>query len=106
MTPIALHLLAVSNGAAVNCPDGGTCYTGLPKIAAGSSELHTVLTIVFGIAAAISVLMIVVGGLLFVTSGGNPQNVTRARETVLYSVIGLLVSLLAETIVAFALGKL
>ncbi|MEI9913691.1 MAG: hypothetical protein WDN66_01670 [Candidatus Saccharibacteria bacterium] len=104
-------LTKFADSASVNClssTTGGTgvCSTGLPKVNAGSGELHSALTIVFGIAAVISVLMIVIGGLMFITSGGNEQNVKRARETLIYAVVGLVISLLAEIIVAFVLGKI
>lgn len=105
MMPIFLRFFANAS-ATVNCPGGGTCDTGLPKVNAGSLEIHQALTVFFGIAAVISVLMIVVGGLMFVTSGGNPQEVTKARETIIYAVVGLVVSLVAEALVAFVLGKL
>ncbi len=102
---IFLRLLA-SSTVSVNCPGDGTCDTGLPKVTADSSALHTALEIFFGIAAVISVLMIVIGGLSFVTSGGKPEEAAKARETIIYAAIGLLVSLSAEAVVAFVLGKL
>lgn len=106
MLPFLTSLFASSSSASVNCPsvDGGTCDTGLPKVNATGHQLQHALAIFFGIAAVISVLMIVVGGMMFVTSGGNPQSVQKARDTIIYAVVGLLVSLLAEAIVAFVLG--
>ena len=97
-----------SSGAIVQCPPGqsGTCSTGLPPVGAGSTELHHVLQVVFGLVALISVLMIVIGGLKFVTSDGNPQNATKARETIIFAVVGLIVALLAEGLVTFVLSSL
>lgn len=107
-----IRIIAKTSTALINCPSitsatgNGTCNTGLPVVSAGSNEVHTALTIFFGIAGVISVLMIIVGGFMFVTSGGNPQNATKARETIIYAVVGLVVSLFAEILVAFILGKL
>lgn len=101
---IFVRLLASTTS--VNCPGGGSCDTGLPKVTADSSALHTALEIFFGIAAAVSVLMIVIGALSFVTSGGKPEEAAKARETIIYAAIGLLVSLSAEAVVAFIIGKL
>ncbi len=108
MTPVIYRLFAAT--AQVNCPsstaNSGGCDTGLPQVTAGNGQLHTVLTIFFGVAAVISVLMIVIGGLMFVTSGGNSEHATRARETIIYAVVGLIVSLSAVGIVQFFLGNL
>jgi hypothetical protein len=102
---IFFRLLASS--ASVNCSGlGGSCDTGLPKVTANSSVVHTALMIFFGIAAVISVLMIVIGGLMFVTSGGKPEEAAKARETIIYAAVGLLVSLSAEAVVAFVVRKL
>ena len=79
--------------------------TGLPKITAGSSQLGTILQITFGIIGAIAVLIIIVAGFRFVISEGKPENITRARETIIYAVVGLIVSISAEVIVAFVINK-
>ena len=54
---------------------------------------------------AISIIMIVVGGILFALSNGDSSRVTKARNTVLYAAIGLIVSLLASAIVNMAFGR-
>jgi hypothetical protein len=61
------------------------------------------IAIVVGIAA---VIMIIVGGIQYVTSSGDPTNVTNAKNTVLYAIIGLVVALLAQGIITFVLEKL
>jgi hypothetical protein len=89
-----------------NCDSSNTCATGLPVVGASSDELSQILKIVFGIMSAVAVLMIVIAGFRFVVAQGNPQDVAKARQTIIYSVIGLAVALTAEAIVAFVLGKL
>jgi hypothetical protein len=91
----------------VDCPgnSGTSCSTGLPQVVGGSTELHSILQLTFGIVAAISVLFIVIGGLRFVLSTGNPENVSKARETILYAILGLVVALIAEGIVTFVIKK-
>ncbi|MEI7819103.1 MAG: hypothetical protein WCI47_03225 [bacterium] len=63
--------------------------------------INTLLFIV-GIA---SVIVIIVGGLRYVLSGGDPKNTAAAKDTILYAVIGVVVSLLAYAIVNFVLGQ-
>lgn len=92
------------NTSAIQSGQGGGCAsTGLPTINAGPGELNQILTLTFATLAAISVLFIVIGGLKLVTSNGNPEGVTKARNTMLYAVIGLIVAIFAEAIVNFAL---
>jgi len=52
---------------------------------------------------AVAVVMIIYSGLLYVTSGGNDETIKKAKNTILYSIIGLIVVLLAYAIVKFVL---
>lgn len=80
--------------------------TDLPKVDATSTQLHQVLQIVFGIVGALSLVFVAIGGLRFVLSEGDPQSAGKARSTVLYAVIGLAISAIAEGIVTFVLNRL
>lgn len=75
----------------------------LPKNNLGNSDVQNILSIVFGIAAAVSVLMIVIAGFRFIAGEGNPEETSKAKSTILYAIVGLFVSLSAEAIVAFVL---
>ena len=61
------------------------------------------MSIVVGIAA---VIMILLAGLKFITSGSNPQDVTKAREMILYAIVGLIIAALAQVVVRVFLSKL
>ena len=63
----------------------------------------SIMSIVVGIAA---VIVIIVGGLKLVTSGSNPQDVAKARETIIYAIVGLVIALLAQVIVQFFLKEI
>ena len=79
---------------------------GLPTPATDNgSALQTILSLVIGIVAAISVLFVVIGGLRYVFSDGDPQDASRAKSTIIYALIGLIVAVLAEAIVAFVLSN-
>lgn len=80
--------------------------TGLPTVGAGSNQLSNILALVFATLAAISVLMIIIGGFRLVISNGDPQNISTAKNTIIFSVIGLVIALTAEAIVSFTLGYL
>lgn len=88
------------------CLQGGSaCDTGLPKVNLGAGQLHTILSIVFGALAGIAVIMIIIAGLKYVTDSSDPQEMAKARMTIIYSVVGLLLSVSAELIVAYVLKR-
>ncbi|MCA9348135.1 hypothetical protein KC867_01865 [Candidatus Saccharibacteria bacterium] len=66
--------------------------------------IETVLSIVFGVAAAVAVLIITLAALKIIMSKGNPQDVAKARDAIVYASIGLVVSLAAYTIVRYVIG--
>jgi hypothetical protein len=53
----------------------------------------------------IAVLMIVIGGIRYTTSNGESSKIKEAKDTILYSVIGVVVAILSYTIVNFVLGR-
>lgn len=57
-------------------------------------------------AAIICVIVVVIGGIQYVISNGNPGNVQKAKQTIMYAAIGLTISLLAIAIVNFVIGAL
>ena len=69
------------------------------------STIGNVTNLLLMAVGAISIIMIVVGGILFALSNGDSSRVTKARNTVLYAAIGLIVSLLASAIVNLAFGR-
>lgn len=60
----------------------------------------SLLSVIVGIAA---VIMIILGGLKFITSGNNAQDVATARERVIYALVALVIAALAQVIVRFVL---
>ncbi|HEX5447647.1 MAG TPA: pilin [Candidatus Saccharimonadales bacterium] len=68
--------------------------------------IHTIVNILTAIVGIVAVIMIIVGGLRYITSGGNDTSVTSAKNTILYAIIGLVVVALAQLIVRFTLSKL
>ena len=63
----------------------------------------SIISIIVGIAAFIALLF---GGLKFISSGSNPNDVVKARETIIYAIVGLIIAVLAQTIVQFFLKKI
>jgi len=61
----------------------------------------TVVNILLFIVGAVSVIMIVVGGLRYVVSGGDSSAVNSAKNTVMYAIVGIVVAFMAYAIVNF-----
>jgi hypothetical protein len=124
---LALPLAIPAGAAAVTCipdkPGATNCITG--GLCSGAQNLTitpgaeqcqeqnagltgtvktvvNVLSVVVGIAA---VVMIIIGGFRYITSGGKQESVTAAKNTILYAVIGLVIVALAQVIVRFVLTR-
>lgn len=63
--------------------------------------IKTVVNALLFILGAIAVIMIVIGGIRYTTSNGEAASITSAKNTILYSVIGLVVAMMAYAIVNF-----
>jgi len=58
------------------------------------------------VVGAAAVIMIIVGGFKYITSSGDSTSVESAKNTILFAVIGLVIALVAQSIVIFVLRKL
>lgn len=68
--------------------------------------LTKVVQIVVMITAVASVIMIMVGGFQYITSTGDSAKINKAKDTILYAIIGLVVAVIAQSIVSFVLQRL
>ena len=64
-----------------------------------------VVNILLFIIGAVSVIMLIYGGIRYTTSGGNANSVTAAKNTIMYSIIGLVVAILAFAVVQFVVNQ-
>jgi len=67
--------------------------------------IKTIVEVLLTAVGAISIIMIVIGGIMFALSSGDAQKAAKARNTVLYAVVGLAVSLFASAIVNFVFNR-
>jgi hypothetical protein len=65
---------------------------------------HNVINVVLFACGAAAVLVIVLAGFMFVTSGGDASAIAKAKSAILYAVIGIVVVMLAFTITQFVIG--
>ncbi len=73
----------------------------VPKTTVDGTSFATILGVVFAIAGAVAVIVIMLAGLKYVTSRGDPASVAKAKNAIIYALIGLVVCILAFTIVNY-----
>ena len=68
--------------------------------------IRTVINAIVFIVGMVAVVMIILGGVNYATSQGDPGKVKKGKDTMLYGIIGLVIAILAFAIVNFVLGAL
>jgi hypothetical protein len=70
-----------------------------------NSIVTTVINVFSWLVGVVSVIMIIVGGFKYVTSGGESSGVTSAKNTILYAIVGLIIVAISQVIVKFVLSN-
>lgn len=68
-----------------------------------SNQVAAILNVVYLVAGIVAVIAIVIGGVRYTVSGGDPSGVKAAKDTVLYAVVGLVVVIMAAAITDFVI---
>jgi heme/copper-type cytochrome/quinol oxidase subunit 2 len=71
-----------------------------------NSTLETVVNIMSVVVAIIAVIMIIIAGFKYVTSNGDSNSVSGAKDTIIYAIVGLAIVAVAQFIVRFVLGQI
>lgn len=67
----------------------------------GSSQIEGILMTVYFWAGIVAVIIIIIGGIRYVTSSGDASGVKSAKDTILYAIVGLIVVIMAAAITGF-----
>jgi len=86
-------------GAPGNCTETGQAQTRVNQI------VGTVINIFSVVVGIVAVIMIIFGGFRYITSGGDSGNVSSAKNTIVFAVVGLVIVALAQIIVRFVLAR-
>ena len=96
---------AVSAQSSVNSGINSAKGDNVPEsLFAGDSIFKTVVNTLLFVIGAISVIMLIWGGIRYTTSAGNSASVTSAKNTIMYAIIGLVIAFLAFAIVNWVIG--
>ena len=109
----------VANAAKYYCPgtqtavpDLSQCTTGDNAINSESnsqdliSVVNTIINVIIGVIGFVAVIVIILGGVSYTTSAGDPGKVKKAKDTIMYGIVGLVIALLAFAIVNFVLSSI
>lgn len=102
-------IAAGASASALTLQDGAQAAQcdGCPTNLFGDNGVFRQVTnVILYIAGVIAVIMLIVGGIKYVVSGGDSKKVTDAKNTVLYAIIGLVICFLAFAIVNFVIASL
>lgn len=92
----------VDQGTNETDPNGGSDVDAASKVSDITKQVINIFSWLVGI---VSVIMVIVGGFQYVTSGGDSGKVTSAKNTIMYALIGIVIVALAQVMVKFVLGK-
>lgn len=103
VSPVSLPVYAdakdeVKKGADMT-NSGGSAKQDLPDI------ITTIINVMLFIAAALAVIMIIYGGIRYITAHGDEKQVKVAKDTIVYSVAGLIIAILAYALVTFIFDR-
>ena len=99
VSPVSLPVYAdakdeVKKGADMT-NSGGSAKQDLPDV------ITTIINVMLFIAGALAVIMIIYGGIRYITAHGDEKQVKVAKDTIVYSVVGLIIAIIAYALVTF-----
>lgn len=115
LTTTILNILCVTNGlpvaSKIDC--GDTTISEEVRSAAGCTQnsenafrdsLTKILNSIIAVVGLVSVIFVIIGGINYMTSAGDAAKLEKAKKTILYALIGLIICALAFAIVNFVIG--
>jgi TRAP-type C4-dicarboxylate transport system permease small subunit len=66
-----------------------TVFAATGDVAQVENFIRSIIKVIAGLAGLIATAFFVIGGFTYITSSGNPENLGRAKRTLLHSAVGL-----------------
>ncbi|MFZ1243336.1 MAG: hypothetical protein WAQ22_04335 [Candidatus Saccharimonas sp.] len=100
---------AIDINTGLNGSDACNNTDGACDIVSNTDDLETMVAngikLALQILGTVAVIVIIIAGFRFVTANGNKDSVAKARNTILYAAIGLVVAILSYAIVTFVTSR-
>jgi len=71
----------------------------------GEQVLHNGLNLAYFLGGTVAVVVIIIGGIMYATSAGNSGRVTKAKDMLLYAIVGLVIVISAYAITDFVIKR-
>jgi hypothetical protein len=78
----------------------------LPKADLNSAQFDSIIGGIFGIAGAVAVIFVILGGFRYAISQGNATDLQKGKDIIIYALVGLVFVIFSFTIIQFVTGKL
>ena len=85
---------------------GGNINKGNPDLEDLSQLIRNIANIAIALVGTVALLFLIIGGFYYITSAGNPDNVGKAKQTILYSIIGLILAIVSYAIINFIINQI
>lgn len=79
---------------------------GVPRVELTDNVVANVVSAIFVVVGSLAVFFLLVGAARYVTANGEQAKIAQAKNTILYAVVGVIISALGFTIVQFVVGRL
>jgi len=97
---------AVCNGTELKLTGTGNCTDITSESDTKMNTLIATIVNIFSIVVGIvAVIMIIIGGFKYITSSGDSSNISSAKNTIMYAIVGIVIAALAQVIVRFVLKR-
>jgi tetrahydromethanopterin S-methyltransferase subunit F len=100
----ALSLLATETVHYVDSKTGLATDDSAVKSGALTTDVAGIINGIIGALGIVAVVVIIMGGVSYMTSAGDSSKVKKAKDTILYGVIGLIIVMLSFAIVNWVIG--
>ncbi len=70
-----------------------------------SDVIKNITNVLLWIVGVVAVIVLIIGGLMYITSAGDTEKTKRAKDAILYAVVGIVIAALAYAIVNFVIGR-
>ena len=93
----------ICSGVGGTSPDG-TCTTSSGLTVMG--VVKTIVSVLSWVIGVVAVIMVMISGFKYITSGGDSNGVSSAKNTLIYAIVGLIIVALAQFLVHFVLNNI
>jgi len=94
------------NGAGTSAACTNPSRGGANPLTGPNGTLTKVTKLIGYIAGICTVIIVVVAGFMYVTSGGDPGKISNAKDAIIYALIGVVITIIAQAIIYFVLARI